>query len=291
MRWPAHCWSSNSSSRIHNVLHSSGLLPECQGVWDEFPFSLVKYLPNTKTYVSWTNLSCHSYDLTTSHHSDDNGTLMILGVWRGNEWAVYSPRQCSESLGWNWNGTVLAIRWAVQIFSFQHNGWFDDCFTYFQRQFGLCPLKGSPLNVHFIWWGVIFGFTVWKSLCSFCFGDNFFKSRLHDSFPVLAGGGRVEILVKCKTWVMGLCQQCYRTVTCRTGAAEQKGFWVTFAARSTGMYAKSAVTTQLTAQLSSACAAKSHDKSHNSFQVFQDQTSEIVTLLIKMVLWQFDAWI
>lgn len=78
------------------------------------------------------------------------------------------------------------------------------------------------------------------------------KSRLHDSFPVLDGGGRVEILVKCKTWVMGLCQQCYRTVTCRTGAAEQKGFWVTFAARSTGMYAKSAVTTQLTAQLSSA---------------------------------------
>lgn len=30
------------------------------------------------------------------------------------------------------------------------------------------------------------------------------KSRIPDSFPVLDGGGRVEILVTCKPWVMEL---------------------------------------------------------------------------------------
>lgn len=143
----------------------------------------------------------------TSHHSHDSGTLMILGVCRGSRWAVWSVRQCSDSLGWRCNGRALAIRWAAQNFSSQLNGWFDDCFTYFQRQFWLRAHKGSPLSDHFIWWR---RGTFLALLCGKVCVDSALeklKRKTHDSFSVLVGG--VEILAECKTWVSDLVsQQC-----------------------------------------------------------------------------------
>lgn len=132
-----------------------------------FFLSFFKSPPYTEAQPSWTWLSCHGYGLPASHHSHNSGTLMILGVWRGSRWAVWSLRQCSESLAWHCNGRALAIIWAAQILSSLPNGWFDDCFTYFQRQFGLHAHKGSPLSAHFIWCvcgGGILGSAVWKSL-------------------------------------------------------------------------------------------------------------------------------